>query len=56
MSRGAEGTMSRAGLKGERGEGGCALVPMNEHDLLAVVEIEETTGLRQWRWAAYRAE
>ena len=47
--------MSRAGLKGECGEG-CALVPMNEHDLLEVVEIEETTGLSQWGWEAYRAE
>lgn len=48
--------MSRAGLKGERGEEGCALVPMSEHDLLEVVEIEETTGLSQWGWEAYRAE
>jgi [ribosomal protein S18]-alanine N-acetyltransferase len=47
--------MSRAGLKGECGEG-CALVPMSEHDLLEVVEIEETTGLSQWGWEAYRAE
>ena len=47
--------MSRAGLKGECGEG-CALVPMGEHDLLEVVEIEETTGLSQWGWEAYRAE
>lgn len=48
--------MSRAGLKGERGGEGFALVPMNEHDLLEVVEIEETTGLSQWGWEAYRAE
>src|SRR5215212_11675846 len=48
--------MSRAGLKGERGEEGCALAPMNEHDLIEVVEIEETTGLSQWGWDAYRAE
>lgn len=48
--------MSRAGLKDECGEEGCALVPMNEHDLLEVVEIEETTGLSQWGWEAYRAE
>src|ERR1700755_1719637 len=47
--------MSRAGLKGECGVE-CALVPMNEHDLLEVVEIEETTGLSQWGWEAYRAE
>lgn len=47
--------MSRAGLQGECGAE-CALVPMNEHDLLEVVEIEETTGLSQWGWEAYRAE
>jgi ribosomal-protein-alanine N-acetyltransferase len=29
---------------------------MGEHDLLEVVEIEETTGLSQWGWEAYRAE
>jgi ribosomal-protein-alanine N-acetyltransferase len=29
---------------------------MTEHDLLEVVEIEETTGLSQWGWEAYRAE
>ena len=34
----------------------CAVVPMCEHDLLEVVEIEETTGLSQWGWDAYRAE
>ena len=48
--------MSRAGLKDEWGCEGCVLVPMNEHDLLEVVEIEETTGLSQWGWEAYRAE
>ena len=48
--------MSRAGLKNEAGGAQCALVPMNEHDLLEVVEIEETTGLSQWGWDAYRAE
>jgi [ribosomal protein S18]-alanine N-acetyltransferase len=35
---------------------GCVIVPMTEHDLLEVVEIEETTGLSQWGWDAYRAE
>jgi ribosomal-protein-alanine N-acetyltransferase len=35
---------------------GCVVVPMDEHDLLEVVEIEETTGLSQWGWDAYRAE
>jgi ribosomal-protein-alanine N-acetyltransferase len=34
----------------------CVVVPMGEHDLLEVVEIEETTGLSQWGWEAYRAE
>jgi ribosomal-protein-alanine N-acetyltransferase len=29
---------------------------MSEHDLLEVVGIEETTGLSQWGWEAYRAE
>jgi ribosomal-protein-alanine N-acetyltransferase len=48
--------MSRAGMKVECGGVGCALVPMSEHDLLEVVEIEETTGLSQWGWDAYRAE
>jgi ribosomal-protein-alanine N-acetyltransferase len=37
-------------------EAGCRIVPMTEHDLLEVVEIEETTGLSQWGWDAYRAE
>jgi ribosomal-protein-alanine N-acetyltransferase len=35
---------------------GCVIVPMSEHDLLEVVEIEESTGLSQWGWEAYRAE
>ena len=35
---------------------GCVIEPMTEHDLLEVVEIEETTGLSQWGWEAYRAE
>ena len=48
--------MSRAGLKVELKEAGCVIVPMTEHDLLEVVEIEETTGLSQWGWDAYRAE
>jgi ribosomal-protein-alanine acetyltransferase len=29
---------------------------MTEHDLLEVVDIEETTGLSRWGWAAYYAE
>jgi [ribosomal protein S18]-alanine N-acetyltransferase len=35
---------------------GCVIVPMSEHDLMEVVEIEETTGLSQWGWEAYRSE
>jgi ribosomal-protein-alanine N-acetyltransferase len=29
---------------------------MTEHDLLSVVEIEETCGLSRWGWDAYHAE
>lgn len=35
---------------------GLAAERMSEHDLLEVVEIEETTGLSLWGWDAYRAE
>ncbi len=48
--------MSRAELKAEIEGAGCYVSPMTEHDLLEVVEIEETTGLSQWGWDAYRAE
>jgi ribosomal-protein-alanine N-acetyltransferase len=48
--------MSRAELKPEIEIAGCVIIPMSEHDLLEVVEIEETTGLSQWGWDAYRAE
>jgi [ribosomal protein S18]-alanine N-acetyltransferase len=30
--------------------------PMNEHDLLEVVEIEQNSGLSRWGWNAYHAE
>jgi ribosomal-protein-alanine N-acetyltransferase len=30
--------------------------PMTEHDLLEVVEIEESSGLSRWGWDAYHAE
>src|SRR5678816_3284648 len=33
-----------------------AIIRMTEHDLLEVVEIEETSGLSRWGWAAYYAE
>lgn len=33
-----------------------SISPMNEHDLLEVVEIEEHSDLSRWGWAAYYAE
>jgi [ribosomal protein S18]-alanine N-acetyltransferase len=33
-----------------------AISRMNEHDLLEVVEIEQTCGLSPWGWDAYHAE
>ncbi len=33
-----------------------SIAGMNEHDLLEVVEIEETSGLSRWGWSAYYAE
>lgn len=33
-----------------------SIVRMTEHDLLEVVEIEESSGLSRWGWAAYYAE
>ncbi|HEX8560508.1 MAG TPA: ribosomal protein S18-alanine N-acetyltransferase [Pyrinomonadaceae bacterium] len=48
--------MARARLRVELERAGCVIVPMTEHDLLEVVEIEESTGLSQWGWDAYRAE
>ena len=30
--------------------------PMTEHDLLEVVEIEESSGLSHWGWDAYHTE
>src|SRR6185436_7355538 len=30
--------------------------PMTEHDLLEVVEIEQTSGLSPWGWDAYHRE
>jgi ribosomal-protein-alanine N-acetyltransferase len=37
-------------------DAGVSITPMTEHDLLEVVEIEESTGLSRWGWAAYYAE
>jgi ribosomal-protein-alanine N-acetyltransferase len=48
--------MARAELRLALERAGCVIEPMTEHDLLEVVEIEETTGLSQWGWDAYRAE
>lgn len=36
--------------------GSLCIERMTEHDLLEVVEIEETTGLSRWGWEAYHAE
>jgi ribosomal-protein-alanine N-acetyltransferase len=35
---------------------GVFITKMTEHDLLEVVEIEESSGLSRWGWAAYYAE
>lgn len=35
---------------------GVSIGKMSEHDLLEVVEIEESSGLSRWGWAAYYAE
>ena len=35
---------------------GVSIGRMTEHDLLEVVEIEETSGLSRWGWAAYYTE
>jgi ribosomal protein S18 acetylase RimI-like enzyme len=48
--------MSRAGLVYTWEHEGFVISPMTEHDLLEVVEIEETCGLSLWGWDAYRAE
>lgn len=48
--------MSRAGVVEEAGREGFLVERMGEHDLLEVVEIEETCGLSVWGWDAYRTE
>src|SRR5687768_15661936 len=35
---------------------GYSITPMTEHDLLEVVQIEESSGLSRWGWAAYYSE
>ena len=37
-------------------DAGVAVSRMTEHDLLEVVEIEESSGLSRWGWSAYYAE
>lgn len=39
-----------------QGISGISITAMTEHDLLEVVEIEESSGLSRWGWAAYYAE
>ncbi len=46
--------MTEAVLNRTRGR--VSVAPMSEHDLLEVVEIEQTTGLSRWGWNAYHAE
>lgn len=48
--------MSSAKHKAPATEHDIAIVRMSEHDLLEVVDIEETSGLSRWGWAAYYAE
>ena len=48
--------MTRAISQVERECSTYNLDPMTEHDLLEVVEIEESCGLSLWGWDAYRAE
>lgn len=48
--------MSRAQTCDERAFDEYVVHSMTEHDLLEVVEIEETCGLSLWGWEAYRAE
>lgn len=47
--------MSKASLQTEATDS-IRIDRMTEHDLLEVVEIEETCGLSRWGWAAYHAE
>ena len=41
-------------VSSRRGE--LSIFPMTEHDLLEVVEIEESCRLSLWGWEAYRTE
>jgi len=48
--------MSTARLVAEQTHAGFLIGQMSEHDLLEVVEIEESCGLSLWGWDAYRTE
>ena len=48
--------MTRARRIAEAERKAYGILPMTEHDLLEVVEIEETTGLSLWGWEGYRGE
>jgi [ribosomal protein S18]-alanine N-acetyltransferase len=48
--------MSGAEQTSRVSEQGFEITRMTEHDLLAVVEIEETCGLSRWGWDAYYNE
>lgn len=48
--------MSNTGVEKTLLEGRTLIARMTEHDLLEVVEIEESSGLSRWGWDAYFAE
>jgi ribosomal-protein-alanine N-acetyltransferase len=48
--------MSLTGQATSAADTGVSIGRMTEHDLLEVVEIEESSGLSRWGWAAYYAE
>jgi ribosomal-protein-alanine N-acetyltransferase len=48
--------MSSAQIVPELEHAGFQILPMCEHDLLEVVEIEQVCGLSLWGWDAYHAE
>ncbi|HEX8746897.1 MAG TPA: ribosomal protein S18-alanine N-acetyltransferase [Pyrinomonadaceae bacterium] len=48
--------MSYTGVEKTRAEASALIAQMTEHDLLEVVEIEETSGLSRWGWEAYFGE
>ena len=48
--------MATAKLLTEDSDRNVAIEEMTEHDLLAVVEIEEESGLSPWGWDAYHKE